>query len=223
MIDTALRSFSHSISFRSTENIGDIAAAPKRKVIFPSSAPVSRFIEKTAIRYRLKGTNYTFEIARYDEYSRTFTSAFPGQTSPTITGPISEVPSTSWGASVFDPNWDNLLGQHANLPVGYSARYSPSLDTFFQSRQQTAQTSGENNAGFWEFIRLVKQATELLSPREICLLLEPQKSTRKDSLDSLSKPVTPGDQKHTTSLDPSPFIHANGLSGMIDADLGTLF
>lgn len=123
LIDSALRSFSHSISFRRTENMGDISAAPERKVIFPASAPVSRFVEKTAIRYRLKGTKYTFEIARYDEYSRTLISAFPGQI-PTLIGPISETPSTSWGASVFDPSWDNLLGQHANLPVGHSARYN---------------------------------------------------------------------------------------------------
>lgn len=223
MIDTALRSFSHSISFRRTDDIGDISAAPKRKVLFPSSAPVSRFIEKTAIRYRLKGTNYTFEIARYDEYSRTAIAAFPEQTIPTMAGPISETPSTSWGASVFDPNWDNLLGQHANLPVGHSARYSPNLDTFFQPTEQSAQASGENNAGFWDFIHLVKQATELLSPKQTCQLQEPQKHTRKESLSPVTMSNTLDGQKRTTSPDSSSSIYTNGLSGMIDADLGTLF
>lgn len=140
-----------------------------------------------------------------------------------MTGPMSELPSTSWGASVFDPNWDNLLGQHANLPVGHSARYSPNLDTFFQSGQQSAQTSEESNTGFWEFIHLVKKATELLSPKEGCLLLEPQKPTSKDSLNAMSTSVAPDDQKRTASLESSSSIHANGLSGMIDADLGTLF
>lgn len=223
MIDTALRSFSHSIGFRRTDNIGDISAAPKRKVIFPSSAPVSRFIEKTAIRYRLKGTKYTFEIARYDEYSRTAITAFPGQTIPTMTGPISEIPSTSWGASVFDPNWDNLLGQHANLPVGHSARYIPNLDTFFRPREQSVPTSERNNAGFWEFIHLVKQATDLLSPKQTRLLQESQKHTSKESINPVSTSVAPDYRKHTGTPDSSSYVHTNGLSGMIDADLGTLF
>ncbi|KAE8346638.1 hypothetical protein BDV24DRAFT_175580 [Aspergillus arachidicola] len=41
-IDAALKSFSHSIGFRRSTTIGDISAKPKRKVVFHSSAPVSR-------------------------------------------------------------------------------------------------------------------------------------------------------------------------------------
>lgn len=223
LIDSALRSFSHSISFRRTENMGDISAAPERKVIFPASAPVSRFVEKTAIRYRLKGTKYTFEIARYDEYSRTLISAFPGQI-PTLIGPISEIPSTSWGASVFDPSWDNLLGQHANLPVGHSARYNSNLDTFFPPREQS--TSEEKHSGFWDFIRLVKQATELLSPAQTHPMQELQRSTNKDSPSpdsDLILMVPDGQEQGEISDSSSPTMDSKGLGGMIDADLGTLF
>lgn len=200
--------------------MGNISAEPQRKVIFPSSAPVSRFVEKTAIRYRLKGTKYTFEIARYDEYSRTLVPAFPGQYPPTMVGPISEVPSTSWGASVFDPNWDNLLGQHANLPVGHSARYSPNLDTFFPSHS----TSGEKNAGFWEFICLVRQAAELFSSARSSSPKQAQKTASRPSTCPGSSPATSNAQKDpVTSNSSSPTTDAKSLTGMIDADLGTLF
>lgn len=203
--------------------MGDISAAPKRKVIFPPSAPVSRFVEKTAIRYRLKGTKYTFEIARYDEYSRTVIPAFPGQI-PTLIGPISEVPFTSWGASLFEPSWDNLLGQHANLPVGHSARYSPNLDTFFPPREQSTSTSDEKHTGFWAFIHLVKQAAEILSPAQTHPAQEHWKSTDKASPSPNSTLTTPDDQKRGANSDnSSPTVDAKGLGGMIDADLGTLF
>lgn len=219
-IDSALRSFSHSISFRHTENLGDISAAPRRKVVFSSSFPVSRFVEKAAIRYRLKGTKYTFEIARYDEYSCSVVPECPGQNPPTTVGPISEVPSTSWGASVFDPNWDNLLGQHANLPIGHSARYSPKLDTFFPQQS----SSEEKHAGFWEFLSLVKQTAERLSPAESRLPQKSQVNSRKTPSSLKLPSTTPDGQKGTVIFDKSsPTMEAKALTGMIDADLGTLF
>lgn len=225
LIDSALRSFSHSISFRRTENMNDISAAPQRKVIFPATAPVSRFVEKAAIRYRLMGTKYTFEIARYDEYSRGLVPAFPGQNPPTLVGPILEMPSTSWGASVFDPNWDNLLGEHANLPVGHSARYNPNLDTFFPPYFPPREQSGtaEKHVGFWNFVSLVQQAAELLSPPRPHPPPTPEEGISKTS-PSPKKPASPGGKKgKTTSNNSSPTIDAKGLTGMIDADLGTLF
>lgn len=204
--------------------MNDISAAPQRKVIFPVTAPVSRFVEKTAIRYRLMGTKYTFEIARYDEYSRTLVPAFTGQNPPTHVGSISEKPSTSWGASVFDPNWDNLLGQHANLLVGHSARYSPNLDTFFPPyfTPQKQSSSGEKHTGFWNFVSLVQQAAELLSPARPLSPPAPKADSKLSP--SPKKPASPGDKKgKTTSNSSSPTIDAKGLTGMIDADLGTLF
>lgn len=205
--------------------MNDISAAPQRKVIFPATAPVSRFVEKTAIRYRLMGTKYTFEIARYDEYSRILVPAFPGQNPPTLVDSISEKPSTSWGASVFDPNWDNLLGQHANLPVGHSARYSPNLDTFFPPyfAPQEQSGSGEKHTGFWNFVSLVQQAAELLSPARPLSPPAPKAGTSKTS-SSPKKPASPGGKKgKTTPNSSSPTIDAKGLTGMIDTDLGTLF
>ncbi|PLB43845.1 hypothetical protein P170DRAFT_514153 [Aspergillus steynii IBT 23096] len=159
-IDAALKSFSHSIGFRRSSTMGDICAKPQRKVVFPPSAPVARFVEKTAIRYRLKGTEYIFEIARYDEYGRINAQGFPGQSLASMTCEISDIPSTSWGASVFAANWDMLLGQHGDLSVGHSAQYNTNLDTFFPT--QTATPFEGKHAGFWEFITLVKELAAML-------------------------------------------------------------
>src|SRR5699024_11198778 len=124
---------------------------------------------------------------------------FPGQYPPTMLGPISEVPSTSWGASMFDPNWDNLLGQHANLPVGHSARYSPNLDTFCPHHS----TSGEKYAGFWEFICLVRQAAELFSTAQSSSPKQVQKNASKQSTSPGSSPATPTVQRDTVTSDSS--------------------
>ncbi|PLB37459.1 uncharacterized protein BDW47DRAFT_132080 [Aspergillus candidus] len=196
-IDSKLRAFSHSVRFQRSSDTGDICAAPRRKVIFPDSDPVSRFVEKTAIRYRLKGTNYIFEIARYDEYSRPRGAALFGTA------------SVSWGASVFDPNWDNLLGEHANLPVGHSARYSPDLHTFFPSRKPSSEP---NYPGVWEFIGLVRLVAELLGPVRALTehAMHPAPASRGANIKK--EPIPSNDA-----------VAVGDRGGMLDADLGTLF
>ncbi|KAL2872030.1 uncharacterized protein BJX67DRAFT_388073 [Aspergillus lucknowensis] len=220
-ISTALKTFSHDIGFKHAAGTGDISAQPERKVTFPATAPVSRFVEKTATRYRLKGTKYIFEIARYDEYRRVNVPVYAGQSGATIAGgDISKIPYTSWGASIFDPNWDNLLGDHANLPVGHSASYSPTLATFFPSKESSRETT-DGSKGFWEFVDLVKQAAELLGPTQPSSAADSgidavsrieSSSTRADSL-----------KDETSSVAISSPTSTTGPAGMLNADLGTLF
>ncbi|GIC92027.1 uncharacterized protein Aud_008483 [Aspergillus udagawae] len=212
-INAALRSFSHSINFRRTADINDISAKPQRKVVFPASAPVSRFVEKTAIRYRLKNTKYILEIARYDEYSRTTAPGYGGQNSAAITGPISEVPSSSWGASIFDPNWDNLLGQHANIPLGHTARYSPSLNTFFPPIEET---TGGKYEGFWELIALVRRVAELLGSTKASSENVKQRVPKSPSSDKSDEAITARQNRQHVNIGPQMRV-------LLDADLGTLF
>ncbi|KAL2858329.1 hypothetical protein BJX68DRAFT_262857 [Aspergillus pseudodeflectus] len=219
-INTALKRFSHTIGFQHTENMGDISAEPERKVIFPADAPVSRFIEKTALRYSLKDTDYIFEIARYDEYRRVDLAVHPGQTGTTITGGISKTPFTTWGASIFGTNWDNLLGGHANLPVGQAARYSPSLSTFFPSKESSTEIEDEAK-GFWEFIDLVKQAAELLGPTQPSPLKSTGPNTASQAVPS-STEVDPVESAASSSAVSSP-TSMTSPAGMLNADLGTLF
>jgi hypothetical protein len=174
---------------------------------------VSRFVEKTAIRYRLKNTKYILEIARYDEYSRMTLPGYGGQSPAAITGPISEVPSSSWGASIFDPNWDNLLGQHANIPLGHTARYSPSLNTFFPSIEET---TGGKCKGFWELIALVRQVAELLGSTNTAAENGKQRVPKSPSSEKSDEAGT-ARQKH------QQFNNGPQMRVLLDADLGTLF
>ncbi|KAL4997167.1 hypothetical protein BDV10DRAFT_195401 [Aspergillus recurvatus] len=211
-IDTALKSFSNSIGFRRAADVGDIRAKPKKKVTFPPSPPVSRYVEKSAIRYRIKGTKYIFEIARYDEYRRSGPGVYYAV--DTMLGSMSETPYTSWGASVFNANWDNLLGGHANLPVGQSAKYSPNLATFFPSREPFP-TSEDQTKGFWEFIGLVKQAAELLGPT--------QTSAEDTEVNAVSE-ARSSSQKAGPAVSPAAPAPSPAQSPrMLNGDLGTLF
>ncbi|KAB8238898.1 uncharacterized protein BDW43DRAFT_319189 [Aspergillus alliaceus] len=221
-IDTALKSFSHSIGFRCTTTIGDISAKPRRKVIFPDSAPVSRFVEKTAIRYRLKGTKYILEIARYDEYTRSKLDASQGLAPAPIpvTGEICAVPSTSWGASIFSSNWDNLMGEQANLSVGHSARYNPGLDTFFAPKKSSEPN--DKSVGFWEFVGLVKRVAEILGPARASSSSENTASKIAVNTEP-SAMISDATKSQIPSNGSSPKVEVKGLTGLLDADLGTLF
>ncbi|KAL4755082.1 hypothetical protein BDW72DRAFT_189690 [Aspergillus terricola var. indicus] len=211
-IDNALKSFSNSVGFQRTNNFGDIRARPEKKVTFPLSPPVSRYVEKSAIRYRIKGTKYIFEIARYDEYRRS--GAGVRCAGDAMLGSMSESPYTFWGASVFDANWDNLLGGHANLPVGQSAKYSPNLATFFPSREPLPVPENQTK-GFWEFIGLVKQAAELLGPT--------QTSAEDAKMNAVSEAGS-SSQKAGPAVSPAaPAPNLAKSPQMLNEDLGTLF
>lgn len=228
-IDAALKAFSHSIQFRRAATLGGISASTRRKVTFPADAPVSRFIEKTALIYRLKDTNYTLEIARYDEYARKTTQTTRGVT---ILGQISETPSTSWGASLCGPHWDNLLGQHANLAVGHSADWPPTLDTFFPPQKAmgltgTGDGDGINNSNdgkpssgaFWDFICLIKQVAELLgSEQSASAAKEPDRTPAGRSSQTLNE-----SSKSTDASGDQTRSEDRELTGLLDAELGTLF
>lgn len=146
-----MRAFSHSIRFRPGAKL-EIRANIPRKVIFSNSVPVKRLVEKTAMRYRIKGTTYILEVARYDEYF----SVFAGTTE------LAETPVTSWGALIFDLQWDNMLGQHANFRLGHTAEWVPSLHTFFPNLD-IGGTAGMGT-GLEQFVELARRVSLVLSP-----------------------------------------------------------
>lgn len=213
-IDAALTTFSRSIGLHCTSDIGTLTGKPKRNVIFPATIPVSRIVEKTAVRYRLKGTPYILEIARYDEYTRNAVPAPPDSDQPTPNNQMSEVLSTCWGASLFDSNWDNLFGQHGNLPAGVATRYSPDLTTFFAPKKPDTE---DKTAGFWRFIGLVRQVAEILGAKPTTPAPSPEKNTDKDKI--TLKTELPSPSKTVKFASPTEERPAN----LIDGDLGTLF
>lgn len=122
---------------------------------------------------------------------------------------MSETPSTSWGASLFGPHWDNLLGQHANMAVGHSAGWNPTLDTFFPSPREQVVKEGKA-PGFVTFIASVKEIAQLLGPGGF------DKEYAEES--------TKGSRDSTRPLRANT-VNAEGkeMAGLLDADLGTLF
>lgn len=188
-----------------------MTAKPERKVIFPASAPVSRFVEKTAIRFRVKSTSYILEIARYDQYERVLDKNLPG-----LPGEFSKVPSTSWAASLFDPNWDNLLGQHASLPVGAPTQYSPELNAFFPPQEQSE--ASDQSASFWQFVDMVKKVARLLGASHF-----PSTSSEQRSGNRAASKIDPSPRETAKGKSPSESDSLSKESKMIDIDHGTLF
>ncbi|KAL4939989.1 hypothetical protein BDV06DRAFT_224532 [Aspergillus oleicola] len=211
-IDTSLKVFSQSVGFRTTKTASDISAEPERHVTFPPDPPVSRFVEKTAMRYRIRDTNYVLEVARYDEYRRVGMPIL--QTGLMMTGNISDKPYTTWGASIFDAKWDNLLGGHANLPVGQSANYAPNLATFFPTREGPSSPAAKDQSqGFWDLIGLVKQAAELLGPTP----------TYQEDTDVEAASAAGASMAAETPSPETGATRAESPAAILKADLGTLF
>ncbi|OJD18295.1 hypothetical protein AJ78_01671 [Emergomyces pasteurianus Ep9510] len=165
-IEQSLKSFDHSIQFKSGPTDGLRGTAVQR-VTFSSLASVSKITEKSALRYYLKGTKYIFELARYDTYHRANRSGPPYIGDCSKMNPAAE---TTWGASIFHQEWDNLLGKNGSFRVGETADWSASLSTFFPCLSD--ENSTDVNAGFHQFLDLVNKVAKLLAPESHSDVLE---------------------------------------------------
>ncbi|KAJ5827230.1 hypothetical protein N7447_003993 [Penicillium robsamsonii] len=94
--------FMRSIGFQWNLNVKSIASAPQRKAGFSYGSPVKRFVEKAAIQLQVKDSPHVFELARFDEYTY-------------AAGHWSMTPKVSWGASLFNPSWDDILGEQVEV------------------------------------------------------------------------------------------------------------
>ncbi|PGH12195.1 hypothetical protein AJ80_06815 [Polytolypa hystricis UAMH7299] len=164
-IDQSLKSFSSSIRFVLRDGDG-FRGEGRRRVTFTDTVPVTRLVEKSAVRYRLKGTKYLLELARYDTYNRVKVPAPMGLPQFFSLNRMAEVPVTTWGASLFDVNWDNELGKHATFGVGQAADWSPSLNTFFPNFDKDSDPS-DMRAGFGQFVGLVNRVAALLGAAKV--------------------------------------------------------
>ncbi|KAJ5459425.1 hypothetical protein N7530_011369 [Penicillium desertorum] len=99
-----LDKFMRSIGFQWNANAKSIGSAPKRKARFSYGSTVKRFVEKATIQLQVKDSPHVFELARFDEYTY-------------ATGQWSMNPKVSWGASLFNPDWGDILGEQADIKV----------------------------------------------------------------------------------------------------------
>ncbi|KAI2728605.1 hypothetical protein DTO027I6_6097 [Penicillium roqueforti] len=101
-ISPELDKFMRSIAFQWNPSAKSIGSVPQRKARFSYGAPVKRFVEKATIQLQVKDSPHVFELARFDEYTYGV-------------GHWSMTPKVSWGASLFNPSWDDILGEQADV------------------------------------------------------------------------------------------------------------
>ncbi|EKV17436.1 TATA element modulatory factor 1 TATA binding family protein [Penicillium digitatum] len=99
-----LDKFMRSISFQWNPNAKSIGCAPQRKARFSYGLPVKRFVEKASIQLQVKSSPHVFELARFDEYIY-------------AAGHWPITPKVSWGAWLFNPIWDDILCEQADLEI----------------------------------------------------------------------------------------------------------
>jgi hypothetical protein len=99
-----LEKFLRSIRFQWNPSVKNMGAVPQRRARFLYGSPVKRFIEKATIQLQVIDSPHVFELARFDEYTYT-------------TGHWCLKPKVSWGASLFNPTWDDILGEQAEVNV----------------------------------------------------------------------------------------------------------
>lgn len=110
----------------------------------PGSMQPSTFQQKTALRYRLAHhPEWEFEIARYDNYGNPKSENVPVE--------------TNWGATLYNTSWDSILTANSTLGIGETAGWDPRLETFFPSRNGTADMEGQGGTdpGVTEFLKIV--------------------------------------------------------------------
>ncbi|KAJ5946461.1 hypothetical protein N7454_003300 [Penicillium verhagenii] len=144
-----LAPFMRSVRFDNNLRVHGMATESCKKVLFDQSDLVSSFIEKSAVRLIVQGTNYVLELARFDQYTRIRT----GWTT---------TPAVSWGASLFDPSWDVTLGGSSIKANPTAPRNTAGHVRSFESFFPPTSTSTTGDEGFKEYMKIVNNISRLL-------------------------------------------------------------
>ncbi|KGO73497.1 hypothetical protein PITC_048350 [Penicillium italicum] len=127
-----LDKFMRSIGFQWNPNAKSIGCAPQRKARFSYGSPVKRFVEKATIQLQVKNSPHVFELARFDEFTY-------------ATGHWSMTPKVSWGASLFNPSWDDILGEQADVGA-LKIPQEGCLSVFFPPPEDDQEQTGKQKA-----------------------------------------------------------------------------
>lgn len=150
--------FSRNIEF--TPPREGIKAAPTRRAKFPPGRQMlNKISEITILRYIFKEKG-VFELRRRDAYS------------PGVTGGSKEIRS-DWSATYYYREWDNDMGQFADLKPGQDVDFRRSVTTFFP-----ASTDEKQEAGLKRFTNEIEELQTLLG---ICIDALPQAGTNGEA------------------------------------------
>ena len=143
-----MAAFQNNLSFERPRN--GIASLPRRRVKYPQGHQGLRSVsEITVMRWRYKDTDGIFELRRKDVYDETV-------------GRYNAIPvSTSWYGLYYYSEWDNLLGEFANVNPGEDISWEKSVATFFpESNNDDGKALPQ---GFKSFITEVEEIQDLLT------------------------------------------------------------
>ncbi|KAI9839915.1 MAG: hypothetical protein M1819_000107 [Sarea resinae] len=97
-------------------------------ITFTETIDTRFFIQKSSYRYSMRRSAYVLEASKYELFSR--------QT--TLSGRGSVNAGEHWQVSMYNAEWDNIVGQQANLEIGECGPSLPTLNTFFPSDADSA-------------------------------------------------------------------------------------
>lgn len=140
--------FQNNISFKPPPD--GIKSSPRLRVRFPPTSNNLRSISDiTTMKWRFKTTDAVFELRRKDVYAYT-----PGKQTNVLQ-------ESRWHAMYYYPEWDNLMGQFANVKPGESVRWVKAIATFFP--EDGEDTGLALPQGFQNFITEVEEVQDLLA------------------------------------------------------------
>lgn len=155
-IPRPMQKFAHQVGLRPGVSDENLSTRPKRRTVYPAGAPVHRIIEKAAVQYRVKGTRYILEIARYDEYCHN-----ENLQSKLSRSGMSETATSSWGASLFRDDWDKLLAD-CTKPNAEREPSAATLNAVFSPKQDAEETE----FGFKQFVEITNDIARLLTVKD---------------------------------------------------------
>lgn len=148
LIKRHMQEFQNNISFERPVN--GIKTLPRRHIKYPhGQSGLQTLSELTMVRWRFKHTDGFFELRRKDIYDER-----PGKNSP---APV----ETRWHAVYYYPEWDNLMGEFANVRPGEDITWAKAVATFFP--ESNLNDGRALPRGFKNFITEVEEIQDLLA------------------------------------------------------------
>jgi hypothetical protein len=139
-----LRELASSIRFTSSGASHHFISKAAMKIMIPKETPDARIVKKSAIRFKVKGTNLILELARFDVYRRT------------------TFYKSHWSATLYNPDWDSLMG--GEIGPGGIQPCGAGLETFFPS---TESGNAQEEDGLIDVLRVVHRIAGLMGGPEI--------------------------------------------------------
>lgn len=147
------RELASSIRFTSSGDNHHFVSHAAMNIWIPKDTPDAHIVKKSAIRFKVKGTNLVLELARFDVYRRTnFIKSYAS-------------------ASLYNPDWDSLMGGEIGVGGAQVQPHGAGLEAFFPSSLGGNVVEGD---GLSEILFVVQKIAELLGSSEIGLNKPPK-------------------------------------------------